>query len=539
MRWVDAIEEDRRIYVLKLLGLAAVYYGAAKLGLSLAFMSSSISAVWPPTGIALAALVFWGYRMWPGIALGALLANSWTGIPFYSTLGITIGNTGEALAGAFLLRELADFRPSMERVRDVIALLVFGGIFSTMVSATIGVASLFAAGDVSSDGLWTAWRTWWLGDAGGDLLVAPAIMVAITHWPYRRAPGRGLEALVLTVALSGVSFFVFYEKVPRAFLVFPLMIWAALRFWQPGAVGSSLIVASFAIPLTANDHGSFSGLNLDQRLQLAQTFLGVSSMSALVLAAVMTERQRIEGAARYISETLQKGLLPSHLPEIPGVETAVDSRPAGKDELVGGDFYDWFESGFHNWDVMLGDIGGKGPAAARTTALARYTLRADAVHEDRPSRILELLNGAILRQAPGETCTVAYSRIAPRRGGGYAVTLSVAGHPLPLVVRARGAVEKLGTAGTLLGAVPNPVLSDYRADLEPGDAVLLYTDGLTDAYAPDRIVSEEELAAALRHIAGANAAEIAAQMQRVALDGHDRGPRDDITILVLRVPEIV
>ena len=514
MRWVDAIEEDRRIYVLKLLGLAAVYYGAAKLGLSLAFMSSSISAVWPPTGIALAALVFWGYRMWPGIALGALLANSWTGIPFYSTLGITIGNTGEALVGAFLLREVADFRPSMERVRDVIALLVFGGILSTMVSATIGVASLLAAGDVSSDGLWTAWRTWWLGDAGGDLLVAPAIMVAITHWPYRRAPGRVLEALLLAVALGGVSYFVFYDKVPRAFLVFPLMIWAALRFWQPGAVGASLIVASFAIPLTANDHGSFSGLNLDQRLQLAQTFLGVSSMSALVLAAVMTERQRIEGAARYISETLQKGLLPQPSPGYPrrrdGRRLATRRRGrAGRRRLLR-----LVRERFPSWDVMLGDIGGKGPAAARTTALARYTLRADAVHEDRPSRILGLLNGAIMRQAPGETCTVAYSRIAPRRGGGFAVTLSVAGHPLPLVVRAGGAVEKLGAAGTLLGAVPNPVLSDYRADLEPGDAVLLYTDGLTDAYAPDRIVSQEELAAALQRIAGANAAEIAAQMQR-------------------------
>ncbi len=537
MRWLDAIQEDRRTYALKLLVIAAVYYGAAKLGLSLAFMNSSISAVWPPTGIALVAIVFWGYRMWPGIALGALLANSWTGIPFYATLGITVGNTGEALVGAFLLREVADFRPSLERVRDVIALLVFGGILSTMVSATIGVASLLAAGDVSSDALWTAWRTWWLGDAGGDLLIAPAIMVAITAWPYRRAPGRALEALVLAVALSGVSFFVFYDEVPRAFLVFPLMIWAALRFWQPGAVGASLIVAAFAIPLTANNHGSFSGLNLDQRLQLAQTFLGVASMSALVLAAVMTERQRIEDAARYISETLQKGLLPSHLPEIPGVETAVDSRPAGKGELVGGDFYDWFETGFQSWDVMLGDIGGKGPAAARTTALARYTLRADAVHEERPSRILELLNGAIMRQAPGETCTVAYSRIAPRRDGRVAVTLSVAGNPLPLVVRAGGVVEELGGAGTLLGAVTNPVLSDYRADLEPGDAVLLYTDGLTDAYAPDRILSQEELAAALRRSAGDNAAAIAAQMQSVALDGRDRGPRDDITILVLRVPE--
>jgi len=537
VRWLDAIEEDRRTYVLKLLGVAAVYYGAAKLGLSLAFMNSSISAVWPPTGIALAAVVFWGYRIWPGIALGALLANSWTGIPIYSTLGITIGNTSEALVGGFLLRQVADFRPSLERVRDVIALFILAGILSTMVAASIGVLSLLASGDIGSADLWTSWRTWWLGDAGGDLLVAPAIMVAITAWPYRRAPGRSIEALVLALALSAVSFFVFYDEVPRAFLLFPLMIWAALRFWQPGAVAASLIVAAFAIPLTADNHGSFAGLNLDQRLQLAQTFLGVASMSALVLAAVMTERQRIEGAARYISETLQKGLLPTHLPEIPGVETAVDSRPAGKDELVGGDFYDWFESGFHNWDVMLGDIGGKGPAAARTTALARYTLRADAVHEDRPSRILELLNGAIMRQAPGETCTVAYSRIAPRRDGGVTVAISVAGHPLPLVVRARGVVEELGATGTLLGAVPNPMLSDYRADLEPGDAVLLYTDGLTDAYAPDRIVSQEELAAALHGTAGASAAEIAARMQSVALGGRNGSPRDDITILVLRVPE--
>jgi integral membrane sensor domain MASE1 len=536
-RWWRGIDEDRRIYVAKVLGLAAVYYGAAKLGLSLAFMNSTISAVWPPTGIALAAIVFWGYRMWPGIALGALLANSWTGIPFYATLGITVGNTGEALVGAFLLRQVADFRPSLERVRDVIALVVFAGILSTMVSATVGVGSLLLSGDVATDGAWDAWRTWWLGDAGGDLLVAPAIMVAITHWPYRRAPGRPFEALLLLIGLTGVSFFVFYDEVPRAFLVFPFLIWAALRFWQPGAVAGSLVMASIAIPLTANDHGSFAGFDLDQRLQLAQTFIGVAAMSALVLAAVMTERQRIEGAARYISETLQKGLLPAHLPDIPGIETAVDFRPAGKGELVGGDFYDWFESRDRRWDVLLGDIGGKGPAAARTTALARYTLRADAVHEDRPSHILELLNGAILRQAPGETCTVAYGRFFIGRSGRASVVLSVAGHPLPMIVRRDGEVEQVGGSGTLLGAVPNPVLSDHHAELRPGDALLLYSDGLTDAYAPERIVTSEELATALESCAGQGAARIAAGVQDAALDGGTRGPRDDITILVLRVPE--
>jgi len=536
VNWRQAISGERGRYALKLLGLAAVYYGSAKLGLSLAFMNASISAVWPPTGIALAALVFWGYRMWPGVALGALLANSWTGIPAYATLGITIGNTGEALVGAYLLRQIADFRPSLEQVRDVIALAILAGIVSTTVSATIGVASLHLASEVSGGDIGSAWRTWWLGDVGGDLLVAPAIMVAIAHWPYRRAPGRPFEALVLGIGLAGVSFFVFYDDVPRAFLVFPLMIWAALRFWQPGAVAASLVVAGFAIPLTANDHGSFSGFSLDDRLQLAQMFTGVAAMSALVLAAVMTERRRIEDAARYISETLQMGLLPAHLPEIPGIETAVNFRPAGEGELVGGDFYDWFESGAHRWDVMLGDIGGKGPAAARTTALARYTLRADAVHEDRPSRILELLNDAILRQAPGETCTVAYGRLIPRPGGGARVILSVAGHPLPLVVRDDGAVGQVGGAGTLLGAVPNPMLADYRADLGPGDALLLYTDGLTDAYAPERIVTQEEVAEALEACAGRGAADIASGVQGVVLNGGDRGPRDDITILVLRVP---
>src|SRR5215218_8060001 len=106
MRWLEAIEGDRRTYVLKVLGLAAVYYGAAKLGLSLAFMNSSISAVWPPTGIALAAMVLWGYRVWPAVLVGALLANGWTGVPVYGVALIAIGNTGEALAATFLLRRV-------------------------------------------------------------------------------------------------------------------------------------------------------------------------------------------------------------------------------------------------------------------------------------------------------------------------------------------------------------------------------------------------------------------------------------------------
>ncbi len=239
----------------KIAVLAAVYYGAAKLGLNLAFASSSVTAIWAPTGISLAALLLWGYRVWPGVALGALLANAWTGVPFYVVLGITAGNTLEALAGAYLLRELADFRASLERVRDVVALAILGGVVSTMISATIGVTSLLVANEIASGDFDSVWRTWWLGDMGGNLVVAPAILVAVTHWPYRRAPGRPLEAVVLAAAALGVSAIVFSHDTSLIFILFPLGVWAALRFWQPGTVMGILLVASVAIPLTESDHG--------------------------------------------------------------------------------------------------------------------------------------------------------------------------------------------------------------------------------------------------------------------------------------------
>src|SRR6185295_20410768 len=125
-------------------------------------------------------------------------------VPFYGVLGITVGNTLEALAGAYLLR-VADFRPSLERVRDVIALAVLGGIVSTTIAATIGTTSLLASNEITSEEFGSVWRTWWLGDMGGDLVVAPAILVAVTHWPYRRAPGRLLEAVGLGLVVAGVA----------------------------------------------------------------------------------------------------------------------------------------------------------------------------------------------------------------------------------------------------------------------------------------------------------------------------------------------
>ena len=191
--------------------IAAAYYGSAKLGLSLAFMTSSVTAVWPPTGIALAALVLWGPSMWPGVVLGAFLANAWTGVPLVTVLGITCGNTLEAVVGAYLLHRVANFRPSMERVRDVLALVALAAVASTAIAATIGVASLVVGDKVSTDDFGSVWRVWWLGDMGGDLLVAPLLMAFAAYWPFDRIPGRAGEGALLAIAVVGLSALVFRQ----------------------------------------------------------------------------------------------------------------------------------------------------------------------------------------------------------------------------------------------------------------------------------------------------------------------------------------
>ena len=365
--------------------LAAAYYGAAKLGLSFAFETASVTAIWPPTGLALAALVLCGPRFWPGVALGAFLANSWTGIPLIATVGITTGNTLEAVVGAYLLLRIAHFRPTLERVRDVLALVILAGAVSTAIAATIGVASLAATTD-DVDSFASVWRVWWLGDMGGDLLIAPFLLVAATWRPFTRVPGRPLEAIALAAATVGVSALVFSRDTNLAYVVFPLLIWAALRFLQPGATAASLAVAAIAVGFTSDDMGPFMGDNPDDSLLLAQTFVGVAGVTVMLLAATATQRRLADDALGHIAHTLQSSLLPSSLPAIPGVESAARFRPAQRGQEVGGDFYDLFATDRASWEIVVGDVCGKGAEAAAVTALARYTMRAVALHERGPPR---------------------------------------------------------------------------------------------------------------------------------------------------------
>src|SRR3954451_276808 len=194
-------------YALRLALVTGAYLGAGKLGLHYAFAANSVTAVWAPTGIALAAILLGGRRMWPAVAVGALLTNIGTGVPAVTVLGITLGNTLEALAGAWLVQRVPGFDPSLRRVRDVLALAALGAGASTMISATIGVSSLLLGDATTWADVPSLWRTWWLGDMGGDLIVAPALLVAVTHFRLERPPGRLTEGVVLAAAVGGLSAF--------------------------------------------------------------------------------------------------------------------------------------------------------------------------------------------------------------------------------------------------------------------------------------------------------------------------------------------
>jgi PAS domain S-box-containing protein len=294
-------------YAAKTLVVAGAYFVTAKLGLQLAFEHASITAVWPPTGISLAALVIWGYRLWPGVALGAALANLFTGdAPAIAVLGITIGNTLEALLGAYLLVRVARFRPSLDRVRDVLALVLLAAVLSTMVSATVGVTSLWIGDQIETAGdLPSAWRVWWLGDMGGDLLVAPFLLVLASGVRLGRGRARVAEACVLLSILVGLSLLILSQDAPYTYLIFPPLIWAAFRFRQLGATLSSLIVATIAVLFTEHNVGPFARGSPDNSLLLSQTFMGVASATALFLAAITSERRRAEAELQGAHDTLE------------------------------------------------------------------------------------------------------------------------------------------------------------------------------------------------------------------------------------------
>jgi signal transduction histidine kinase/integral membrane sensor domain MASE1 len=276
--------------------LAGGYVITGRLGLMVGATSTFATLVWPPTGISLAALLLYGSQLWPGVALGAFIVNSSIGAPPAVALGMALGNTLEALAGAYLVRRSGGSRGSIGALRPVLALIVLGALVSTLISASLGVSSLLLGGLISSGEFIETWRAWWLGDVVGALVVASLLLAWHDARPRARAHPSA-EAALLAAAAIGGSLAVFSQPSVsgaagffQACLLLPLLMWGALRFGMRGATAAVFLAAVVAVWATALGRGPFVQETISRSLLLLQAFLAIAATGALVLGAVITEQ---------------------------------------------------------------------------------------------------------------------------------------------------------------------------------------------------------------------------------------------------------
>jgi PAS domain S-box-containing protein len=302
-----------RRYLLALAALAAAYLGAAKVGIELPAARGVITPVWAPTGIAIAALFLGGTRLWPAVAVGAFLANATSGADIPVAAVIAVGNTLEAVVGSVLMRRLG-LRPALDRVRDVLALILAACLLSPLVAATNGVTALWVAGDVPGSDYGSQWLLWWIGDAMGALIVAPLILVWSTR-PDRGLPrARVVEGLLVLGVLVGLSAFVFlagYWRYPH--LLFPVLILATLRFGQMGAVTGSFAVTALAVVGAVDGSTPIAERSTTEIVQILEGLLGAVAVSLLVLGAVLAERAAADRQAAESAAGLNEAQALAHL----------------------------------------------------------------------------------------------------------------------------------------------------------------------------------------------------------------------------------
>jgi integral membrane sensor domain MASE1 len=279
---------------LQMLFVAVAYYLAAKIGLRLALVRGQVTPLWPPSGISLACLLLLGVRCWPGITAGAFLVNVAFGPSLPAVIVISTGNTIAPVCAYFLLTRV-DFRTDLGRLRDALALIGLGAFTGMLVSATIGSGTLFVAGALTHGDFWATWSVWWTGDAMGVLVIAPVLLVAATaRWRRRVPPARWLEAAALLVVAVGVTLVVTQTSTHLLFLIFPVLIWAAFRFQQVGAVPCNLVVSVMIVLAASAGHGPFAGLDTLPMMITLQMFNGAATLTALLLAAITNERNEAQ-----------------------------------------------------------------------------------------------------------------------------------------------------------------------------------------------------------------------------------------------------
>jgi signal transduction histidine kinase len=291
------------LYVGSVALVAGAYYLAGRIGLELAYLDGAVAALWPPAGLGLAVLFLYGVRLWPGIVIGDLLLGDYS-TPLGTVVGQTVGNTLAVVVAALLLRRLVSDRASLERTRDVLALVACAAV-AALVSAAFGPAALRLGDVIAADEFWGVFRTWSLSDATGVIVVAPVILT------WAASGLRGIHRPDVIEGMAGLAVLaVLAEVAPQRdvpYIVFPVLLWAALRLGPRGAATAIVVVSAVTVWNTAQETGPFVRDSITDSLLATQFFIATAGLTSLLLASVTAERTRTARALR-VSEAAQRAL---------------------------------------------------------------------------------------------------------------------------------------------------------------------------------------------------------------------------------------
>jgi serine phosphatase RsbU (regulator of sigma subunit) len=559
--------------------LAVLYAAAGRVGLLTAIPPGYVTAIWPSSGIALAAVLLRDKRIWPGIWLGSFAINNWAYVRYtgsrpslLSVLAaalIAFGASTAALCGAFMLRRITRSTDLFRRTGRVIGFIAIGVMGSCLISATIGTTSLFLLGLIPWAHFSRTWWTWWLGDAAGVLVITP-LLLTWTKTIGKFQGWRPLEALVLLVLLIATSSIAFsYQRYPLSYIVLPVLIAAALRFRQAGATAAIALAFFIGAIYTTRHRGPFAAQNLTQNesLLLLGGFMLLTGFTTLILAAAWSEceeetlevasaacqRQLIQvhvmtieaenlRKTRDLEEAaeLQLSMLPTCIPEIPGLEVSAHMHSTRE---VGGDYYDILPVKGRTDDCCsylfcVADVSGKGLVASLLMSNFQTMLM---TLQDESLLLAETASrlGALIYAMPrSRYITAIMVELDPQTGIGHYVN---AGHISGILLRAEGDLEWLPSTGFPLGMFADVTYHEETFRFRRGDVLALLSDGFTDAMDVNgQEFGEARLADYLRGVCCRSAKDIVAGAFEEVNHFVGSAPQfDDITLVVLKRHELL
>ncbi|HLW46660.1 MAG TPA: MASE1 domain-containing protein [bacterium] len=698
--------------------VAAVYFIAAKAGLHLAFLHPSATPVWPPTGIAIAALLLWGPRVWPGVFVAALAANLTTAGTVWTSAAIAAGNTLEAAVASLLVSRYAGGRDAFARLDTIIGFAALAALASTMISPTIGVTALALGGFLRWAAYDAVWLTWWLGDVSGALLVTPFLLLWSTAPRLGWSLTEAAERLMYLAALLVVSVAVFNSRFPFGFAIVPFLIWAAFRFGARDAVTAVALVAGIAITGTVHQLGPFAVTTAQTNVSLLylSVFMGLMAIIVLTISRVVADRaaaadelrrrvvaeeearraaeqagrramrlasvtaalsealtsadvaavivdqavsalgaragglglltedgmmetvhmvgipaetarrwqrfrpeelgivaaclqtrrpvvleseadldahfperdmmpeeirhgariavplvagsttigvlqvifggprrfnegeialaqtlgqqgaQAVQRARLYerehrAAETFQRALLPTEIPQVPGVAIHTVYQPGAREANVGGDWYDVFRLPSGKLVLSIGDVAGRGLAAAVVMGELRQTIRTAALDHEDPAEVLERASQALtLAHGRNAMATAIVAILDPLTSQ---LSYATAGHPAPVLAAPGGApAAALPAGGGPLGYLSMMRTPSWTVGLPAGALLVLYTDGLIEQNR-DVVEGQEAVIRASRREVAERSSDAAKAILGAVLQG--RRAMDDVAIITLAI----